>query len=1055
MSRRNAFEYHDSFLHARLLQPSLRRLTNGDAAADYDKTAEAVFKRIQEVPIRRKRDLALRLGIDEPTLDKLSATGIDQRASTASTPTYVPSLYSLWGSYDLAAVYLSPSLTPLPAAPELEVRQSEFSLFLPKLGTGDEDCNAHYLQSVGKASSHEQPKDAGDRFLAIVQIKLSPYSTWSKNQNSRTHEAVRSIAQTVQAWRNEQPGRRKSDQTRAALGLSLSWHEVVLVAHASDLHPLLDLILRVRRSQVPVGKQASAHTALVTSSTLGFDYAIESAAAAAAAGLRPDATLEQLQESANRVSEDLSRQSHRAGRRSSKPKGPRVTCRTHFCINPGHEKPFLQFFDEHEQAERNTSFNVGGYDTSSPAFDIHPIGKKSDDADGNHVDAIAAAALTTMLRTRLFRGATRSDGRGRQDFFASASSISTSASSDCDDVPKDHVDEDPRRHLFGSNWNQLAPNGPAEMRNLLRVLQVTYEDTEQVINTVSVLRWTWDSMWLWEGTVELRPVVSSLVDYLRRLAARLRDLHENPASTRRKAVEQRLRHLSQDIGETLAAVRTVLSAPHWSVAPIDSNADLNLRRPGNLEQIRSIATLVGWTMVGTLLDPPRACIATVGEPVSQASLQVDVVLLRVPIAIVEQPLFFDELASHVATMFLEVLNEFDVQGRPNPEGNDPGGSVDLRQLAEAYHDLRECSDATDSKRLLLGANFYLASLLLEVDTATLARSLLLQGLLRNDACQIRASSLDSEANDRGAARTTYEQETVLTLVMRILFGEFCRDLAASADEPNADGDLNDREEFDRWVRIRDRLRASAMLLRERLYKECLVHPGGRGQLHDLFEKNAWDKFVGDQIEACGWLRSPRVLRMAASFFRDSRRYVQERLAGTVKVSKPAALARSHWATARARLRDIRDFLLNNTHNVTVTSGYLDEDERIREPVRENDARFADYDRLRLPPARMADAHSPPLDPSEAVVCQRGRLFFVSDATTAQWARHVASFYGSMIALQPSIRRAIGNASIQASARLGDRTQADENIAAASQQTSTRHGTAPEPRSRGQEGEAEL
>ncbi|MFK7927759.1 MAG: hypothetical protein AB8H79_06205, partial [Myxococcota bacterium] len=593
---------------------------------------------------------------------------------------YRPLIYSLWGSHDLATIHASDSIASWPPSEDgssnlMGIRQSAYTCFLPKAVGSDTTLNDDYLKMLDRAGQREGGGELRlppeSRFMAVIQVKLAPLSTWPRSK----HEAVtatsmldtlRRIWQRTSEWRSGYPG------AQAAVGLTLAWNEVVVVAHAVDLHALAELTIRIRTQTKEHGNNEASHVSLSTTTTLGFDFAIDCMTTRHVTNMG-DPSESQLHELAAKVAAEFPEPSD-VTPSGSAPMVSELTWSAGFAVNPGHEHAL----QDHWKDRPGGQITIGQFDFLSPPRTIKALGAED---GGGALDAVSVACLPAAHRTALNL---RSPQGG--NMLGSASFISVASHSvDGLEAVDNHINTHPRSTLLGGE-DDLGMPGPTELRSVLRSLQIPYSQAEQVLASYGAVQWALDSPGLWEQSIELIPPLLALRDSLKILSSVISTPEAAPAVG---DISVALASLHRDLDTVLAAMRAALSAPHWHQASFFSTADLNLRRKGALGNLPSISNLIACSMLHRFVGI-RACLTVVGEVVNpDVTVAHDIVILKIPAATVDTPILLDGIASEISRVFAYAIAD-----RPRSQfwgcdhpSEDTGGEIGLNELRESWREL--------------------------------------------------------------------------------------------------------------------------------------------------------------------------------------------------------------------------------------------------------------------------------------------------------------------------------------------------------------------------------
>ena len=301
-------ETHPEYLHLTLLETNPTQILN---------VADGVERRLESLRSSRNQDRRFQwLDPDAPRPDHKGPAHY-----------YQPRTYLTSGTFDLAALFFSPSLEMtawlqdpqtlraghdsniclLPNAESvfrdgLSERLQGNPCFptdrLPDDLTDIPDFNRELVDSFADhfAESPEPKPPTGKllkaphRFVSITKMKLNPLVIWAppkdpvETEVGRLREVVQSLWLTIHLWRQELADQEHGPS--ACLGLAFGWNEVLLVANSSSPHHLMDLALRVRQihtkttepmNQSLNGKGVTdklSHLALTTLTTLGHDIAL-------------------------------------------------------------------------------------------------------------------------------------------------------------------------------------------------------------------------------------------------------------------------------------------------------------------------------------------------------------------------------------------------------------------------------------------------------------------------------------------------------------------------------------------------------------------------------------------------------------------------------------------------------------------------------------------------------------------------------------------------------------------------------------------------------------
>lgn len=552
----------------------------------------------------------------------------------------------------------------------------------------------------------------------------------------------------------------KKVRPEVALGLSFGWSEVLVVAYSDSPGKLLELSVRLRAQTAEIQSaehskpnHCRSHAALTTITTLGHDFELRRQAQAALLEMEEKARKQAPPEGrdgepdpfpardivdiALEIGKDLPESALEA--EDGEPEHPflQVGCHAY----PGHEWRLLELLADLEEALKDDTWFLGarGAQEGAPPPLRSMICIDSGKRDvwtpmiriGRYgLSPRSAAALADLVQIWV-----RNGGRGPlarevagergptsriPDAFDFYTRISCLSEGFLEGYPRathleKHITVLPSQILAGKSrlkkkFEELipdseSPNGPRrvgvpmanEVKEALRVLQLPYSLSEQILHVVNMLLWAHDREIVWDESVELVPPVLALADFLRsrkgwwlgererleRLKPVLEERFPELWAEERDSVSRQLeRSPDEDLIRLNRAFRTYFYNVHFSSYMTGEMPDLNLRYKGSVHQLLRITNLILDALTDVVLGP-RACMAIIDDRTSpEVSMPCYVTVVQLNSSSFTIPFMLETLAHEVAHQLLITLNRWvPTESTYAALFGSSGGKVDAKTLA--------------------------------------------------------------------------------------------------------------------------------------------------------------------------------------------------------------------------------------------------------------------------------------------------------------------------------------------------------------------------------------
>ncbi len=867
---------------------------------------------------------------------------------------YRPRLFVVSGTFDIAAVFLSPTmeLSAWMQSEGLLVAGQDINIcLLPTAASLQEKDDDPALWSVdfneefsvdyeAIQSTRQEFLPAETAFVSVTKIKVSPLVLWPISRGNAPEETgrmklvLRAIWEQVAKWRQSTRVGPKGVPPKAAIGLSFGWNELTVVAHADSPGKLLRLSLLLRQPMLMIqtedallGKvrENQGHLASTTITVIGHDFQVRKRAR------------EELQKehqpgyrlSGKRLVElalDLGKNDgsfHSA--HNGEPRGIffQIGCHTY----PGHERRLLNQLGEVEQALCQQGLlnktlgtaiiEVGKKDIWTPMV---PIG-----ADA--LSPRAGMALIGLLQEWTRRGALASGNPGNRripdafDFYSRIACLANHPEDfDLDSDWEDrHVRGLPHELLSGQRLleelrgGELQPASDGEtgapafvenVRSAMRVLQLPYSLSEQVLHVINVLLWANERELVWDESIELVPPVLALTSFLQARerwwneeVPRIAGLHRKVLDQFPKIFdapiagvrEQLERHPDSELVQLGQAFRAYFYNVHFSSYLTGEMPDLNLRYKGSVHQLLRIANMILDALTDIVLGP-RACMAIVGDRISpEVSMPCHVTVVQLNSTAFTMPVLLESLAHEVAHQFLRELvqdSQTALRWRDHPwvrtENYPSKRRKTYKAVRKAVHQLnkavfrqRLADEQDDDVSLFIeSASDFLEMQLLDYPFHLWLRSFLLRAVLaaRPSSMDVIQSQdrLDPETSKGPIDVPAADHDIIASAVVRAIAVYIAEQLIQETFSESFDLEAFKRRLMtgantatnDHRQRPGDEKPVLAKL--HRLLKEnCVLGPKSRIQ-ETILSHRAWNKLVEEQIvNRLPWLADRYAVEAAA------------------------------------------------------------------------------------------------------------------------------------------------------------------------------------------------
>ena len=816
---------------------------------------------------------------------------------------YRPRVYTTTGTFDVAALFLSPKMELSPWTKPDALRRTGQDIhmcLLPKGGSfgadGDDDFNGAFWEAYSKpaisgGSSEQMPED--QTFVGILKLKLNPSVVWPLKDTLPSaaigcfRGVLKSLGQRINGWRRLTEVASQRRPPLVGLGLDFGWSEILVVAHADDPSKLLALLTYLRQESLPSSfvVDKTSHLVATSITTIGADYHLRSVAQQcwndfAADGSRVAASV--------LIEKALAS----CGGTPAAAKGivPGAYLQIGCDSYPGHERLLIELFEElaaalvqnqllpDEQPRRgwDDGFEVGKRDLWAPAL----VPQKG-------LGPRAAWVLHALIQLWARRSGRSDGGDGRLlscfDFHTRfGAPRSSAAAMYLSDVPLTHLYEYPGKHVL-SDMSSLTKALDEELIPRLcrsmAAIQVPYALAEQVLNLANTFYWAWNREVLWDESVEMLPVIltlaSNLENYERwwRIAQTASYTYELypfqaegvsiPVFEARAQVQQRLAELfDHHLPRMLQAFRASFYNRHLASYLTDGLPDANLRFRGSVQQLLSVANMIVDAIASVVLGW-RGSMAIIGDTTSpQVQDPCDVLLIKLNLGSFSAPLLLESIGHEIGHQFIRELDRVaegggGMRAPTRPPALPPSNRAALEQLERAFRDLREeiflgdlCGDRAgkESKAFVESTADLIELLLFRYDRIDdWASSFMLRMVLGS-----RPTTRPSIRKEGDPFEVPYLDEDVIgTALLRAVLVRIGMELTTGPALP-------DRE--------------AMAAFRQSLRTRCTLGPSLFTRLQ-LQSDGAWDKFLADEVFSLPWLGDTEALATAHRFYSALREYL--------------------------------------------------------------------------------------------------------------------------------------------------------------------------------------
>lgn len=834
---------------------------------------------------------------------------------------YNPRTFVCLGEFDLASFYLSPSLYELfpPTGDLPQVGQHVHMCLLPRRRAGA-DHNGVFVKLYKRPA--QSPLPPSERFAIFIKLKLNVPRTWPAGDvRSVTpiHEILDAVWNTIDRWKD-----RYGAAAAACVGLCLGWGELVVVAHADSVGKLIRLLwqLRMQSGPCPWPDAGHAHDFATSVSYIAYDHAIDVHAArlfreecGGPNGQRWDP--HRLVTAAREVSRGF----------PAEPSPIPVYFAPTFASYPGHEASIAELLRKADAEFRekwlgegtkdpNTSTPglMGKYDVGYPIFTT--VGRVTE------TDAFCYIAL---LQLWVLRDKTDPLAQeGPLHFFRSSTQVGLISLAD---DPEHERPPFPAEHTVRKATQPPLPDCETlddglrgilhDILDHLRILQVPYARSKQIITLLTKFHWTTRHDVLWEDSLTLAPLVFCLRGHLRMLVDLWNtwsleewpgddDLQYPRRSDLRMAqeiYEVLARFHDVELPELLAAFRSNFNQRHLGGYLTEATPDFNLFHIASVQQLLNITNMTLDSLVDTVLGP-RACVARIGDASSPKVLNVcEVILTELNSDTLNFPLLLETLGHEVGHCLMWELRKAYLEPQSKELSYDPNvwskgckEEESYRELQKAFSALCEgvfhgAIDVTDS-------TMEVASDLVEMqlfgydDLDPWLQSFMLRQLLASSPVTQDAKSSRPSKESRPLVPTP-NKEVMRGALKRAVLVAAAKRLAEHAEPIADDDDYRAYEEF------QEALHAEHESMRRCLYEKCIVGPSLE-VIDTIRFPERWEEFREDSLRHAPWINDPHGLELARKLFRALHDHIAQR----GKRLEQAGI--SLWPQIRKEFVELRD-----------------------------------------------------------------------------------------------------------------------------------------------------
>lgn len=818
---------------------------------------------------------------------------------------YRPRVYTTTGTFDVAAIFLSPKMELSPwTKPEALRRtgQDIHMCLLPKggccCGDGDDDFNGDFWDAYSKPASVEHapeqmPED--QTFVGILKLKLNPSVVWPVEKTLPSAAlgcfcgVLEPLGERINAWRRSTEVGSQRRPPLVGLGLDFGWSEIMVVAHADDPSKLLALLTYLRQQSSPSSfvENKTSHLVATSITTIGADYHLRRVA----------------QECWNSIGADGGRVPARAliekatgsfGGPSATTKGavPGAYLQIGCDSYPGHEKLLIELFEDLADAlvgdgllpkddprrGWDDGFEVGKRDLWAPALVLQEgLGPR------------AAWVLHALIQLWARRSGRPESADGRLlscfDFHTRFGAPRSSATAmHLTEVPGTHIDEYPGKHVLSGMLrltqllsDQLIPR----LCSSMAAIQIPYALAEQVLNLANTFYWAWNREVLWDESVEMLPVILTLTSNLENHAKwwRMAQASSFPAQLdpfqtdgvtipvfrARELVQRQLAELFDvELPRVLQAFRASFYNRHLASYLTDGLPDANLRFRGSVQQLLSVANMIVDAFASVVLGW-RGSMAIIGDTTSpQVQNPCDVLLVKLNLGSFSAPLLLESIGHEIGHHFIRELDRTTAENggigthqATRPPALPLANREALAQLERAFRELSEdiflgdlCGEpAGKENQAFVESTADLIELLLfrYESIEDWVSSFMLRMVLGS-----RPTTRPSTTKEGDPFEVPYLDEDVIrTALLRAVLVRIALELTTGVVLPDAQA----LAEFRQTLRARCTLGPS-LFIRYQLQSDV-----------------AWKKFLDEEVFSLPWLGDIEAVAIAHSFYSALREYL--------------------------------------------------------------------------------------------------------------------------------------------------------------------------------------
>jgi hypothetical protein len=973
----NILSFFPAFLHVSLFD---------DGATDAASTASGLEEHLEKLRFARGADRRIRWLHESPqrTPEELQRSAKAPFTFLVRTPqgdnaelacpVYQPRLYSIAGSFDVAALFVAPQLEfsawstyglDSAAVARAGAGTRTHLCLLPQIPVGeiaDEDFNRDFLNRPPAA----QPTDLSESFFCLAKLKLNPAIAWpvvaptdpTGLDKERGHLArlVFEVARTIGEWREstEVSGAAGIAQRPVvALGLGLGWAELVLVAFADTPTKFRSLLRKIRLLHRPLREpadprepSAEAHLFLASMSTVGFHsrYLTE------AKRLYEELDGERMTEPAGFVDALLERaRTLDFGSSPLAETTPNSYFQLSCTVYPGHDADVGRILRELRRQLREkgllpqgivekispsptaleaTAFEAGRRDVwSAPIFFGGPL-----------LTAQQAVIALAGLRLFLHKATWGADGRRSvlsvSEFFTYFGCLDTNQEpSDTKGAGWSHTTR--LAHELFATKKELVEGSVKRLRQAMSVLQVPYGSSEQLLHLVSFFLWLREHEIIWDESSELLPVILALsatieaqqqwweeqakaVGTGKRLAEEggLPGARLFGPSAHREAVRAELRALHDlEIREFLRAFRAHFYNRHLASFATQELPDFNPRYRGSMHQLLSVANLIVSVLADFLLGQ-RATLAVIADTTApMVDAPCGVLVVRLNLISLSVPLELEFIGHEIGHELL-----IDLQRRLAGRQEHPWRAfpTDRAQQAESVLEALRAVDETVFSGGLARSEYRFESsaiaFFLESTSDLLEYWLLAPGNGWEKALQSYCLRMALSSSPVSLPPYLHTRSDVPILEQELLMSYLVR--LALATIAGYLSRTSREAESAAELRQDPEIRELLERLRRCLESQCVL-----GQSLEaaavLRDAEGWASFLDREVWVQPWLADRHVIRLARAFFQELRSYALEPIQTTDPLLEEV----------REAFRQLRETFLPSWQRTLVVRHWMNAEER--------------------------------------------------------------------------------------------------------------------------------